>query len=825
MIYPKNFETKIGFDKIRNLLKSHCLSDLGKEKVDNISFNTIYELVKERIIETSEFKDICLFEDDFPTSYYIDARSYFEKIKIEGRYLTEIELFDIKRSLDSIKSIINFFKNTEEGKYPLLKSRTYEVVFFPHIIDRISSIIDKFGEIKNDASKELKNIRISILQKQSSVSKHLNNVLRNAQKEGWADSETTLTIRDGKILIPITSSYKRKIKGLVYDESATGKTSYIEPIEIIETNNQIRELEFAEKREIIKILTDFSNYIRPYIDDILLSYNYMAEIDFIRAKALFSIRIDAVKPIISNKAHIKYYNAKHPLLYLTNKNENKEIIPLNIFLNNKSRIVLISGPNAGGKSVCLKTVGLLQYMFQCGMLVPVKETSEFGIFENLFIDIGDEQSIENDLSTYSSHLLNMKYFIENVNEKTIILIDEFGTGTEPMLGASISESIFEEINRKKTFGVITTHYTNLKHYATSAEGIINGAMLFDSNKMQPLYELKIGKPGSSFAFEIAQKIGLPKQILESASNKIGQEHIDFDKHLKAIEKDRKYLSEQKKRLKQKEDKLDSITEKYNNQLKTALNEKKQIARKTKEDAEKILSTINKKIENTIHEIRKVQADKEKTKEIRKKLNSFKENTIKEQKNKEEKINKKIEQIKQRKLRKNINKLKADNQNTSKEQNIIFIEKEIEIGDFVRIKNTNTIGEVMQIVNNNITIGLGSMQTSIKKERLEFVSNNAAKKSKKTTVNIHIENKPSKGDFVFGLDLRGNRAEEALHKVAKYIDDAHLAEVSTIRILHGTGSGILRQVIRDYLKTLDSVLSVKDETIERGGSGYSIVEFR
>ncbi|HEX7584068.1 MAG TPA: endonuclease MutS2, partial [Prolixibacteraceae bacterium] len=525
------------------------------------------------------------------------------------------------------------------------------------------------GKIKDYASPELSQIRKELLSKQSGVSKRLQAILKKAQDDGLVEEDASVAMRDGRAVIPVASAFKRKLNGIVHDESSTGKTSYIEPAEVVELNNQIRELEYAEIREIVRILTTFSNDIRPYLPDLLLAYEFLGKIDFIRAKAIYAIDINGIKPYLENKCQLEWESAVHPLLMLALRRENRKVVPLNITLTPKKHILLISGPNAGGKSVCLKTVGLLQYMLQCGLLIPVKESSATGIFDKLFIDIGDEQSIENDLSTYSSHLLNMKFFLKNSNEKTLVLIDEFGTGTEPMLGGAIAESILGQLNEMNTFGVITTHYTNLKHFASSSEGIENAAMMYDSAKMEPLFQLDIGKPGSSFAFEIARKIGLPEKILEDATEKIGKDHINFDKHLRDIVRDKRYWETKRQKIRKVEKSLDELAEKYETDLGQLDKQRKEILLKARQEADQILSEANKRIENTIFEIRESQADKEKTKLIRAKLTDFKKKVEESTTAQDEQISLKIQKLKE--------KESSRNQKRAEKKPAVVKEKEVE----------------------------------------------------------------------------------------------------------------------------------------------------
>ncbi len=824
-LYPQNFETKLGFDKLRTRIKSLCLSKLGKEKTDEeLQFSTEILLIKKQLAETSEFKNICLFEDSFPLTYFFDLRANIEFIKSEGAYLAEAGLFDFKRSMETIKSIVSFFKREKgNGKYLTLYNLTAEIQIFDFIFARINQILDKNGAIKNSASPELANIRSSLFKKQSTVSRISHKLLKTAQQDGLVSLDTSLSVRDGKMLIPLSSSNKRKIKGYVYDESATGKTVYIEPLEIIEVNNEIRELEFAEKREVIKILINFADDIRPYADEILYSYDFLATIDFIRAKALLSIELVSEMPQISEEQHLDLANARHPLLYMTFQAEKRKIIPLDLKLTSEDRILLISGPNAGGKSVCLKTVGILQYMVQCGLLIPVAPSSKMGIFSKIFIDIGDEQSIENDLSTYSSHLYNMKHFVENADKKTLILIDEFGTGTEPALGGAIAEAILHNFNKLEAFGVITTHYTNLKHFATSTEGIMNGAMLYNNKQLEPLYILETGKPGSSFAFEIAKKIGLDEEILKSAEKKIGKKHINFEKNLQTIERDKFIIGKQRRKIEQLEIDLEKRLAKYEKRQADFLSERKNILALANEEAKAIVAGANKKIEYVIREIKEANAEKEKTKLVRREVDELKEKLNVQRIEREEVIAKKIDKLhKKQQERDN----KNEPEEIKKPEEKATQKKEIEVGDYVKLLKQTAVGEVITINKNDATVAFGNMQTVVKLARLEKISQNEAKKLEKRTQptlkSIGWDMTERKDNFSFGIDVRGKRADEALDVVSQYIDEALVVGAHEVRILHGTGNGILRQLIRDLLGTMDIVRKYRDENIEFGGAGITIV---
>ena len=585
---------------------------MGKALVEQMCFSDRKEQIEEAQKEVAEFMRI-MREEEFPDNRYTDARPFLSKIRIEGLFLDIPELVALKNSLESLHAILRFFQGKTET-YPVLTAKAGQIQLFPYVLQRLDSIVSKHGTIKDNASSELGEIRRQILKKQSGISRRMQALLQDAQTEGWAEKDTAIAIRDGRMVIPVPAAYKRRVNGIVHDESATGKTSYIEPTEIIETNNEIRELQLEEKREITRILRKFADDIRPYIEDLIPAYDFLAFVDYTKAKALFGIEMDAISPVFTSAPEMLWYEARHPLLYLSFKNTDKTLIPLRIEINEEQRIILISGPNAGGKSVCLQTAGLLQYMFQCGLPVPVSEASRFGIFKKILIDIGDEQSLENDLSTYSSHLINMKNFVRYGDRDTLVLIDEFGTGTEPMLGGAIAEAILHALNDHHVKGVITTHYTNLKHFASATPGIENGAMLYDNHRMMPLFQLEIGKPGSSFAFEIAKKIGLSKEILDEAASKVGEEHIHYDKHLKDIARDKRYWEEKRKKIHENEKRLDEVVEKYSQELQEASRLRKEIIKEAQEKAKELLAEANKTIENTIRKIRENQADKEKTPE-------------------------------------------------------------------------------------------------------------------------------------------------------------------------------------------------------------------
>ncbi len=842
MIYPQNFEQKIGFDQIRQLLKEKCLSTLGEERVTDMAFSDRFSEVEERLDQVTEFVRILQEEDNFPAQYFFDVRPSLKRIRVEGMYLDEQELFDLRRSLETIHDIVRFLQKSEDEEestspYPCLKRLAGDITVFPQLIGKINGILSPYGKIKDNASAELARIRRELASTMGSISRSLNSILRNAQSEGVVDKDVAPTMRDGRLVIPVVPALKRKIKGIVHDESASGKTVFIEPAEVVEANNRIRELEGDERREIIRILMEFSNLLRPSIPDVLLSYEFLAEIDFIRAKALFSEQITGLKPAFENKQVLDWTMAVHPLLQLSLAKHGKKVVPLDIELNEKQRILIISGPNAGGKSVCLKTVGLLQYMLQCGLLIPMHERSHAGIFSNIFIDIGDEQSIEDDLSTYSSHLTNMKIMMKSCNERSLILIDEFGGGTEPQIGGAIAEAVLKRFNQKQTFGVITTHYQNLKHFAEDHEGVVNGAMLYDRHLMQALFQLQIGNPGSSFAVEIARKIGLPEDVIADASEIVGSEYINADKYLQDIVRDKRYWEGKRQTIRQREKHMEETIARYQAEIEELQKSRKEILRKAKEEAEQLMQEANARIENTIRTIKEVQAEKEKTRQVRQELSDFRESmealAAKEQ---EEKIARKIEKLKEKQNRKKEKKANRGQENALSAQALAEQQarKEAERlaaivpGSNVKIKGQTSVGEVLEINGKNAVVAFGSIKTTVKLDRLER-TNAQPKQADVSTKSTYISSQTQdsmyekKLNFKQDIDVRGMRGDEALQAVTYFIDDAILVGMSRVRILHGTGTGILRTLIRQYLQTVPGVNHFADEHIQFGGAGITVVD--
>ena len=868
MIYPNNFEHKLGFDEIRRLLKERCLSTLGKEKVDEIAFSTDADVINEWLAQVREFRRLQEEKDDFPMQYFFDVRQAIMRIRLENTHLEEDEVWDLRRSLETITNIVKYLNDAgevigdpvadmalAEYKYPALQRLTEGVMTFPAMIRRIDSILDKFGKIKDSASMTLASIRHELEKTQGSISRTLYTILHAAQKDGLVDKDAAPTMRDGRLVLPVAPSVKRRISGIVHDESATGKTVFIEPAEVVEANNKVRQLEAEERREVIRILTVFTDEVRPHVSDILNAYQLLAQIDLIHAKAEWARLTKAFEPIVNNLPYIDWIHAVHPLLQLSLEKKGEKVVPLDIRLQgdretgrqgdkNIGRLLIISGPNAGGKSVCLKTVGLLQYMLQCGLPIPIGDRSMTGIFHHILIDIGDEQSIENDLSTYSSHLMNMKQMMRQANDKTLLLIDEFGSGTEPTIGGAIAEAMLKQFWKKQAFGVITTHYQNLKHFAEDHEGVVNGAMLYDRHEMQALFQLAIGQPGSSFAIEIARKTGIPEEVIKDASDIVGSDYIQSDKYLQDIVRDKRYWEGKRQTIHQHEKSLEHKINRYEDELNEIDRQRKEILRKAKEEAEELLRESNKKIENAIREIKEAQAEKERTRQIREELDSFKEQVADiDTRDNDEAIARKIRQIQERKERREKRKAEknASAGSAPKDTAATATKKStdnqpIATGDTVRIKGLSSVGEVESTDGKMATVIFGGMKTKMRVERLEH-----AEKPKPQTTKAEERNNIIAGSYATvsrdtrdvidnrklnfrqDLDVRGMRGDEAINAVTYFIDDAILVGMPRVRILHGTGTGVLRQLIRQYLATIPNVKSYRDEHVQFGGAGITVVD--
>jgi len=795
MILPLDFEQRIGFDKVRNLISSECSSSLGQAIVEKMSFVRKYEKLEPLLFQTNEFLKIFQSGEYFPSSNYIDVSHFIKRAKINGAFFTEAEFFDLKLSLKTIIDCISFFDEYEE-EYPNLFNLRKAVNLEPSLYKAIDSKIDDRGELRNNASPALQQIRSNIFKAQAQLRREVEKIYKQASANKFTPEDASITVRDGRIVIPVLAEYKRRVKGFIHDQSGTGQTVYIEPAEALELNNEVRELQYAERREIVKILTQLTGLVRPELDSLEKAYKFLGIVDFIRAKAKFAQKIEAVLPQLENSRIIEYRNAEHPLLKLSLAENNKKVIPLSIQLKGDKRILIISGPNAGGKSVALKTVGLLQYMLQCGLLIPLHPDSKCGMFSNLFIDIGDQQSIENDLSTYSSHLQNMKNFLMNSNKQTLFLIDEFGTGTEPRFGGAIAESILEELYSQKAFGVITTHYDNIKNFAVKNQNVINGAMKFDERNLEPLYELEIGKPGSSFAVEVAEKMGIPPAILNKAKGKIGTERVNYDKLLNQLGKEKRELEAKIKEIQKREGHLEKSAQDYDELNEFLKTQKKQIIIEAKQEAKSIIKEANKRVEQAIREIKESQAEKERTKKARKQMSDFDQ------------------------------KLKpTDEEKKSAPPKPSFqpADGEIKADDYVKIKGQDTIGEVLAVGSKEAEIMLGALKSKIKLNRLERMSKTAIKKEKKKSFSGSSTGMIERStNFNQQIDVRGMRAEEAIQAVDRFIDDALVLGYHEVSILHGRGDGILRKFIRDYLRQYNYVKSLKNEHEERGGDGITLV---
>lgn len=794
MLYPKNIEEKLGFDKIRKMLADLCLSTLGKVYVEKVRFSDDYDLIAKLTKQTQEFKEILEFDEPFPAQNFIDAKPALQKAHIGGIFLSEEELFELKISLQTIQDCF-LYLNKRTERYPTLAEMLKLVELDSSLFKRLDQTIDERGKIRDNASQALQHLRKQILAEQNNLRKTTDKILRQAKQAGWASEDAGLTIRAGRVVIPIAAEHKRKLKGFIHDESATGQTVFLEPAEILDLNNEIKELEAQERREVIRILTELTAYLRPFLPQLQKAYQFLGLVDFLRAKALLAMRIGATTPTFLPKTLLRWKNAVHPLLFLAHQEQGKSVVPLSIELNETQRILVISGPNAGGKSVLLKTVGLLQYMWQCGLLVPMSEASEVGLFKNIFIDIGDEQSIENDLSTYSSHLTAMRQFVSFADKNTLFLIDEFGTGTEPRLGGAIAEAILEDLYEKKAFGVVNTHYGNLKTFAQNKKGITNGAMRFDTENLEPLYQLEIGQAGSSFAFEIARKIGLPKKILSIAKEKLGDKEINYDQLLKELEKEKKELKDRNQILAQQQKEYEKLLKKYQEQNEYLEKEKKKLLNQAKMEAKKLLAEANQKIESTIRAIKEQKAEKESTKKLRQELNTLNEHLV-------------LEEVL-----------------PDSPEEIEVLEEAIGIGDWVRIKGQTAMGEVLSIKGKDAEVMIGELRSFIKLNRLEKISRKVAKNSQKeyAKTNLGIDLTKKVANFSYQIDVRGKSAEIALVEVDKLIDDALLAGYNEVRILHGKGDGILRERIREHLRTYPQVVSFSSEHADRGGDGVTIVK--
>jgi DNA mismatch repair protein MutS2 len=840
----RRLEQKIGFDQIRRIISDRCSTAYAVERTATETFSTNQAHIRKRLLLTDEMRLIMMFEDGFPSGGFIDCIDFLKPLERSSSAIDLLSLRKLKTMLETLRKVTSFFEGIKDGVYPNLKRMSSRILNFPEIQRRIDGILDRYGDVKDTASDELYSIRKSLREKEGTISRRMTAILKKAQEEGIVDSDAGVSVRDGKMLIPVSAANKKRLPGFIYDESATGKTAFIEPAEVVELDNQIKELKFSEQREIVRILFEFTEFLRPYIPDLLDAARYLGEIDFIMAKAQVALDFIAGMPVISEDGRMNLRKARHPLLERVLRKEKKEIVPLTASLTPEKHILLISGPNAGGKSVCLKTVGLLQYMFQWGMLIPTSETSEMLVFDRIMVDIGDDQSIDNDLSTYSSFLSNMKEMLAKADDKTLILIDEFGSGTEPAAGGAIAEAILSELDKRGSYGVITTHYTNLKLYASGAEtGVMNGAMMFDVQNIAPLFKLEMGLPGNSFAFELARKMGIPETVIKDAEARAGEEFVGIERNLRKIARNRKALDEKLERIKNTDRTLESITDKYQKELKEIKQLKKTILDEAKKEAEEIIKGANRQVESTIKTIKESQAQKETTQEARKELQDFMSilaaRKEQEKKDKEDYIEKKIRQLDARKERQKQRKAKkADDRETQemlekqaeKERIEAFRSAPVKVGEKVRVKENGMVGEVTKVSAKAVVVVIGNISSKMPLDKVERITSNefktAVKENSKPVSLIKYDSSISerKLNFSTEIDLRGERLNDAIEKVTRYIDDAVMLGISSVRIIHGKGTGVLRDEIQKLVRTMPGVASARDEHIQFGGTGVTIVTF-
>ena len=824
-------EQKIGFDKVREKIAAKCATQYAARKVaaEQISHDGAEIMFRLRL--TDEMRLICLFEDSFPAGGYLDTKAFLLPLQAENTSIDLPSLRTLGTSLDTLRRILAFFQDCKDDLYPTLRQISASVTYESEIGRRIAAILDRNGEVRDTASQALGDIRRSLKAKEGQISRRINAILGAAKSEGLVESDAEVVVRDGRVLIPVSAGSKKKLPGIVYDESASGKTAFVEPMEIIELGNQIRELQFEEQREIARILFEFTEFLRPSLPQLIAASEYIGEIDFIRAKALVALDMIAGMPILSDNGELTLRRARHPLLEASLRREKKEIVPLTLTLTREKHILLISGPNAGGKSVCLKTVGLLQYMFQWGMLIPTSEVSEMMIFDSIFIDIGDDQSLENDLSTYSSHLQNMREILTHATASSLVLIDEFGSGTEPAAGGAIAEAVLARLDEMGAYGVITTHYTNLKLYADKSSGVVNGAMLFDGAAIKPLFQLQQGMPGNSFAFELARKMGLPADVVKDAEQRAGSEFVNIERNLRQIARSRRVLDEKLARIKSTDKTLESLTDRYQKELEEVKALKKKMLDEARAEAADILAEANKQVERTIREIREAQAERDKTRVARENLSKFKESLQEDRQSENDAaIERKMQKIVERKERERARKEKRGEKPAApvREKAPAADKSPLQVGDKVRLKDNDMVGEVTQVTAKYISVSIGSILSKLAPGKVEKISNQQYKDKSRSTFRpvIHYDSESisrRKLEFRPTIDIRGERLNEALDIVMHFIDDATMVGVGQVKILHGKGNGVLREEIRKYLKTMPAVKSFRDEAVQQGGAGITVVE--
>lgn len=826
-------ESKIGFGFIREKIKGRCSTVFASQRAESETISTDSQEISRRLSLVEEMVEISIMESKFPQGGFTDCTGFLPSLLKESSCISVENMKRLSDFMGNLRGVTSFLNSTKEGKYPYLKALALPIQYYPAVSARIDTILDKNGSVKDSASSELHRISVELRQAQGSVSRKIESLLKKAKEENLADEDATVSVRDGKMLIPVNATSKRSIPGIVQDASASGKTFFIEPMEVVELNNRIRRLMFDRQREIARILMEFTDFLRPYIAELMDGARFIGEVDFIRAKAECASQIRAAKPVISDDGSLRIYEGRHPLLESALFREGKKIVPIDLALTKDKHILVISGPNAGGKSVALKTVGILQYMFQWGMPSSCNPKSEFPVFDNILIDIGDQQSMENDLSTYSSHLLNMRNLLRAASSRTLVLIDEFGSGTEPAAGGAIAQTILEELESRGTYGVITTHYTNLKVYAEGSKGVVNGAMMFDSANIAPLYKLEMGVPGNSFAFDLARKMGLPEHIVKKAEEKAGEDFIDLEKQLRTISRNRRKLDEKLARIRNTDKTLESVTEKYSKELSEIRQTKRQIIEEAKEEAQRIIAEANRRVESTIKKIKEAQAEKEATKKARQALKDAGQKIEEGQlSDRDRKIEAKMKSLQERKARQQERKARREKQEAVVQKVEEPKKLLLEVGAKVKVEGSGLIGEVMKIEGKNVTISVGDITSRVKKDSLTVISNKefqsqggakSAASLRNYSVNVDESISQRKLSFKDEIDIRGQRLDEALVSVSKFIDDATLVGASRVRILHGKGTGVLKEEIRKFLKTNPSVARMADEDVRLGGAGITVVD--
>ncbi len=827
----QQLEHKIGFSFVREKVKGRCSTAYGAQRAEDETVSSDAVEISRRLSLVEEMMEISVMESKFPQGGFTDCTGFLPGLKKESSAISVENMKRLADFMGNLRAVTSFLSGTKEEKYPFLKALALPVQYFPAVNTKIGNILDKNGFVKDTASAELHRISSELRQAQASVSRRIESLLKKAKADNITDEDATISVRDGKMLIPVNATSKRSLPGIVQDASASGKTFFIEPMEVVELNNKIRRLMFDHQREVARILMEFTDFLRPYIPELMDGARFIGEVDFIRSKAECAHQMRAGKPVVSEDGSLRIYEGRHPLLESALQREGKKIVPIDLTLTRDRHILVISGPNAGGKSVALKTVGMLQYMFQWGMPSSCSQKSEFPVFDNILIDIGDQQSMENDLSTYSSHLLNMRNLLKAASDRTLVLIDEFGSGTEPAAGGAIAQTILEELEERGTYGVITTHYTNLKVYAEGSKGVVNGAMLFDSVNIAPLYKLEIGVPGNSFAFDLARKMGLPEHIVKKAEEKAGEDFIDLEKQLRTISKNRRKLEDKLARIRNTDKTLESVTEKYSKELSDIRQTKKQIIEQAKEEARQIIAEANRKVESTIKKIKEAQAEKEATKKARQALKDAGEKIEnKPDTDQDRKIEAKMKSLQERQARREERKARREKQQPQPKAEEPKVLK-LEPGCKVKVQGSGLIGEVIKIEGKNVTISVGDITSRVKKDSVTVISNKEfqsqagakpAASLRNYSVNIDESISKRKLSFKDEIDIRGQRLEEALMSVSKFIDDATLVGASTVRILHGKGTGVLKEEIRKWLKTNPAVKSCADEDVRLGGAGITVV---